>query len=56
VFLFGFAKNKQENISKADERDLKDHGAMILALDTRGIEIMIRGNELTEINCYGKKE
>jgi len=56
VFLFGFAKNKQENISKADERDLKDYGAVILALDTRGIEIMIRGNELTEIDCYGKKE
>ena len=28
---------------------------MILALDARGIEIMIRGNELTEMDCNGKE-
>jgi len=55
VFLFGFAKSNQANISKEDERDLKDYGAMILALDTRGIEIMIGGNELTEVACHGEE-
>jgi hypothetical protein len=55
VFLYGFAKNKQANISREDERDLKDYGAMILALDARGIEIMIRGNELTEVECHGEE-
>ena len=55
VFLFGFAKSKQANISKEDERDLKDYGAMILALDARGIEIMIGGNELTEVDCHGEE-
>jgi hypothetical protein len=55
VFLYGFAKNKQANISKDDERDLKDYGAMILALDARGIEIMIRENELTEVEYHGEE-
>jgi hypothetical protein len=55
VFLYGFAKNKQANISKDDERDLKDYGAMILALDARGIEIMIRGNELMEVEYHGEE-
>lgn len=55
VFLYGFAKNQQANISKEDERDLKDYGGMILALDARGLEIMMRENELTEMNDHGKK-
>jgi hypothetical protein len=55
VFLYGFAKNKQANISKDDERDLRDYGGMILALDARGIELMLRGNELTEVEYHGQK-
>jgi hypothetical protein len=48
-FLFGFAKSDQANLSKADERDLKDFGAMLLALDARGIRTMIVGRELSEV-------
>jgi hypothetical protein len=48
-FLFGFAKSDQANLGKADERDLKDFGALLLALDARGIETMIVGKELTEV-------
>jgi len=55
VFLYGFAKNQQANISKEDERDLKDYGGMILALDARGLKIMMRGGELTEVIDHGKK-
>lgn len=55
VFLYGFAKNQLANISKEDERDLKDYGGMILALDARGLNIMMRGGELTEVIDYGKK-
>ena len=55
VFIYGFAKNKQANITKDDERDLKDYGALILVLDMRGIEIMIHGNELTEIEYHGEE-
>ena len=33
VFLFGFAKSDQANLSQDDERDLKDYGALLLAVD-----------------------
>jgi hypothetical protein len=48
-FLFGFAKSDQANLSKADERDLKDFGALLHALDARELETMIAGSELTEV-------
>ena len=54
VFLYGFAKSQQANISKEDEHDLRDYGRMILALDTRGLIIMMRGGELTEVIDHGK--
>jgi len=54
VFIVGFAKSDQANLSKADERDLKDFGALLLALDARGIETMIAGNELAEVK-YDEK-
>jgi len=53
VFLYGFAKSRQENISMADERDLQDYGAMILDLDDVGIATMIAGNELKEVRSDG---
>jgi hypothetical protein len=56
VFLYGFAKNQLANISNEDERDLKDYGGMILALDARGLNIMMREGELTEVIDYGKLE
>jgi len=55
VFLYGFAKDQQANISREDERDPKDYGGMILALDARGLEIMMREDELTEVNDHGKE-
>jgi hypothetical protein len=55
VFLYGFAKSDQANISPEDERDLKDYGAMLLALKDKDIELMTKNGELKEIN-YGKKD
>jgi hypothetical protein len=52
VFLFGFAKKDQANLSRDDERDLKDYGALLLALDAGGIGKMLAGQELTELD-YG---
>ncbi len=54
VFMFGFAKSDQASLSKDDERDLKDYGALLLALDARGIDTMIAGHELTEVT-YDEK-
>jgi hypothetical protein len=55
VFLYGYAKSDQANISSEDQRDLKDYGAMLLALKDKDIELMTRNGELKEIN-YGKKD
>ncbi|MGC2776983.1 MAG: type II toxin-antitoxin system RelE/ParE family toxin [Bradyrhizobium sp.] len=49
VFLFGFAKSDQANLGAADERILKDYGALLLALDAGGIDTMTTGRELTEV-------
>jgi hypothetical protein len=49
VFLFGFAKSDQANLSRDDESDLNAFGALLLALDARGISTMIAGRELTEV-------
>ena len=53
VFLYGFAKRRQENISKADERDLQDYGEMILHLNDSSIATMLAGNELKELTPDG---
>lgn len=55
VFLYGFAKSDQDNIRPEDERDLKDYGAMLLALKDKDIELMTKDGELKEIS-YGKKD
>jgi hypothetical protein len=55
IFLFGFAKSDQANISPEDERDLKDYGAMLLALKDKDIEFMIENGELREVS-YGKED
>jgi len=52
VFLFGFAKNVQENISTEDARDLKAYGAMLLALEAEAITLMTQDGALQEI-AYG---
>ena len=52
VFLFGFSKSKQANISAADERDLADFGSMLMRLDDDGIEVLIVDDELKEIECH----
>lgn len=53
VFLFGFAKNDLANVSREDERDLRDYGALLLALGDNEIKRMIEGGELSEVE-YGK--
>lgn len=53
-FLFAFAKGDQASISPDDTRDLKDYGAILLALTEEAIDLMIKNSELQEI-VYGKK-
>ncbi len=51
VFIYGFAKSKEENISAADEQDLAHTGALLLGLDADGIETLIVEGELWEVAC-----
>ena len=51
VFMFGFAKSRQANLSAADERDLADFGALLLGLGDAAIETMLMGDELKEVAC-----
>lgn len=55
VFVYGFAKSTQENISAADLRDLADTGALLLRLDADGIERLIVEGELWEVE-HGEEE
>ena len=47
VFVFGFAKNEQENIDDSDERDFKDLAKEVLSLD---------GERLTKLTDRGWEE
>jgi hypothetical protein len=51
VFLFGFAKSGQDNISEADRRDLTDFGAMWLAAGDADIDSAISENKIWELEC-----
>jgi hypothetical protein len=53
-FVFGFAKNDRDNLSTADERDLKDFAGLLMGLSERGIEAMLNGKELTEVRYEEK--
>jgi hypothetical protein len=52
VFLFGFAKSDQANLSAPDQRDLADYGGMLLGLDDHELETIMIDDELTEILCH----
>jgi len=55
VFIYGFAKSDEDNISAADEQDLAHIGALLLGLDAVGIEILIVEGELWEVE-YNEEE
>lgn len=54
VFIFGFAKSGQENISAGDMQDLADTGALLMALGHERITTLIEGKELMEVICHEK--
>lgn len=51
VFMSGSAKSRQANLNATDQRDLTDYGDMLLSLDDDGIETIVAGDELMEIEC-----
>lgn len=53
-FIFGFAKNKQDNVSPRDLGMLKDLAASLLSLSDDEIETLKSGGKLVEIECHGQ--
>lgn len=53
VFTFGFAKNDRDNISEADERDLKAAAKLILALSDAEMDRLVELDEFEEVQCHG---
>ena len=51
VFLFGFAKNAQENIMASDLDDLRRAARSYMALSGVEIKEAITGGKLTEVDC-----
>lgn len=49
VFLNGFAKNTQANITRDEEDGLKDFGMLVMQLDEDAIEQAVSSGELVEI-------
>jgi len=55
VFLYGFAKNNQDNISSVDLSRLKILGAALLEAGRGGIEALIADGEIFEVVCDGEE-
>lgn len=56
VFIYGFAKSREDNVSAADEQELAHTGALLLGLDTESIEILVVEGELWEVACDDEGE
>ncbi len=54
VFLFGFAKNDQENIDDAELTELRKATREILSWNVDGISSMLESGAWTEVECNGE--
>lgn len=50
-FVYGFAKNDQDNIDKSDERDFKDLAAVLLNASDAQIAELIESGKFQEVQC-----
>ena len=51
VFVYGFAKNDQDNISEDNLKAFKLLASTVLSLDDKGIQTLLDKGDLTEVNC-----
>jgi hypothetical protein len=49
IFVSGFAKSAQSNISATDEQELKSAADIMLALSEADMDELVRKNEIVEI-------
>jgi hypothetical protein len=55
-FVFGFAKNEQDNIAPDQELSLKELAKELLALSLIDLEKLKSANKLTEVRCDENKK
>lgn len=48
-FVYGFAKNEQDNIDKSDERDFKDLAKVLLVLSGENLKKLTESGDMTEV-------
>lgn len=55
-FVFGFAKSAMDNIGSQDVKAFKRLAREMLALDERGLALLLGRGVLTEVTCDGEGE
>ncbi|MBF0627194.1 MAG: type II toxin-antitoxin system RelE/ParE family toxin [Magnetococcales bacterium] len=50
-FVYGFAKNRQENISQVEERAFKDLAEILFSRSVADLKIMLETGMLLEVSC-----
>lgn len=56
VFVFGFAKNEQENIDEDDERDLKKLAKLVLGFTAEEMDRLVAAGKFDEVQGNGSEE
>lgn len=51
VFLHGFAKNEQSNVTLGEKKALQYAGRVFLALSSEALAVAIKSGVLLEVNC-----
>jgi len=52
VFVYGFAKNKRDNITQAELRDFRDLAQTLLAYTDAQIQTALDTETLSEVECH----
>ncbi len=55
-FVYGFAKNEQDNIDESDERDFKELAKIVLALSDAELKTLVDSGKYTEVKCDEQSE
>ena len=54
-FVYGFAKNSRDNITRNDEKNFKESAKFVLNLSDDDIKKLIKEHNWQEVRCNGKK-
>ena len=51
VFVFGFAKSDQDNVSEDDERELRKLAKLVLGFDENEMDRLVAAGKFDEVRC-----